>query len=125
MPLSGTVPFFDLSPTRGSSEVASIVVVTGVVADGQADGTNSNETFQEFLIRGIAALSLSGVLGVSGVSSGLQCVSGAVLSGVMQFQREMAFRLADIENLAAGNPARLAAAQAALVTGGGEVQFGE
>lgn len=125
MPISGTVPFYDFSAVRTDGVTGILATVTGAAADGQVTNANSNETFQEFLARGITALSISGQQAVSGVTSGLngQVITSGQLSGVMQYQRELAFRLADINNLGAGNAARLTAAQAALASPG-EVQFG-
>lgn len=125
MPISGTVPFYDFSTVRMDSVSAILATVTGAITDGQVTNANSNETFTEFLARGITALSISGQQSVSGVTSGLngQVITSGQLSGVMQYQRELAFRIADIQNLGAGNPARLIAAQTALASPG-EVQFG-
>jgi hypothetical protein len=123
MALSGTVPVYDFSTNRLSSETLVLATVTGLEADGQATSAFSNETYPAFLQRAVNILSMSGVLAVSGVASGMQCVSGAVLSGVMQLQREMAFRYADISLTGAENPARLTAARASLAVSG-EIQFG-
>lgn len=124
MPISGTVPFYDFSLTRTDGVTKIVSDVTGLVVDGQAANANSNETHLEFLARGITALSLSGTLADDADTvSGLQCITAGALSGVMQFQRELAFRIADVNNLGAANSARLTAAQTALAVDG-EVQFG-
>lgn len=116
MPVSGTVPHFDVSLTAGEAPV--VVTVTGVEADGQATGPTSTETLQAFFKRGITALAVSGIL--SGVA---QAITASELSGIMQFQRELAFRVADMEQYTHPNAPRLTAAQA-LVPAGTEVQFG-
>ena len=121
MPISGTIPFFDLS--TAPEPTLSLVVVTGAQADGQANGTTSPEIFQSFLQRVVNALALSGVLSASGDVSGMQCFSGAVLSGVMNIQRECAMRLADIERLGSPNGPRLQFARDSLAVNG-EFQFG-
>lgn len=122
MGISGAVPYFDISTCPEPTDV--VVTVTGTEADSQATGTNSNETLQAFLQRGINALSVSGVLdATSGATSGMQCLSGSVLSGIMHYQQELAFRVGDLLNPAGGNASRLAQAQAALAVSG-QVQFG-
>ena len=121
MPITGTVPRYDFSTSPQQSP--TVVTVTGAEADGQATGAASDETFQAFLQRGITALSVSGTLSTSGATSGLQCFTTSEVSGVMQFQRELAFRFADIEKLGHPNAPRLAFAQQSLPSGT-EVQFG-
>ena len=118
MPVSGTVPHFDVSLTAGEAPV--VVTVTGVEADGQATGPTSTETLQAFFKRGITALAVSGVL--SGIGPN-QVITDTELSGIMQYQRELAFRVADMEQYTHPNGPRLTAAQA-LVPAGTEVQFG-
>lgn len=121
MAISGTVPRFDISTSAEQSP--TVVTVTGLEADGQATGDDSNETLQAFLQRVVTALSLSGTIGVD--PADFQCVSASVLSGVMQIQRECAMRCADIvKGSEQDNAARLAYARSVLTAGGGEVQFG-
>lgn len=118
MAISGTVPVYDLSTSRLGSETQVLATVTGAVADGQAINATSNETTQEFLQRAVNILAISGTL-----SGTFQAITPATLSGVMQLQRECAFRLADLTNGGEGNAARLTAARTALAVSG-EVQFG-
>lgn len=120
MPLSGTVPSFDVSTS--SEQTPTVVTVTGSVspASGSATGANSTETLQAFLRRVISGLSISGVVDAAG-----QTITSGQLSGLAQLQRECALRLTDLEKPAAshGNVARLAHANIAL-SANGEVQFG-
>lgn len=116
MPISGTIPHFDFSLTAGEAPV--VVTVTGVEADGQATGPTSTETMQAFFKRGVIALGVSGIL--SGVA---QAITTSELSGIMQYQRELAMRIADIEQYTHPNAPRLTDAQAELALGP-EVQFG-
>ncbi|MEE8609098.1 MAG: hypothetical protein V3S55_15955 [Nitrospiraceae bacterium] len=124
MAITGTIPFFDISTSRLAA--ASAVLVTGASADGQADGTHSNETMQTFLLRGVQTLSVSGtqaIVDVSGTVNG-QTITSGELSGIMNLQRELAMRAADLARPEAGNAARLAWAQTALTGAGAETQFG-
>ena len=125
MAISGTIPFFDISVP--AHDPATVVTVTGSEVDGQATGMRSTEGIVAFLRRGVDALSVSGIL--SGVA---QAVTVAELSGVMQFQRELAMRATDIE-LGVGVSAAqrlvhaqnmLSAASGVTVPAAGEVKFG-
>ncbi len=117
MALSGTVPFFDVS-TAADPGGSVVVTVTGLEADSQATGSSSTETLGEFYQRACNALSVSGIL-----SGTAQAITPAELSGVMHIQQELALRASDLEQSAAGNPSRLARAQAILAVSG-QVQFG-
>lgn len=129
MAITGTVPRFDLSIQADPS--STVVTVTGA-ATGQPTGSYSNEPLNTFFKRVIDALSVSGVLAVSGGSSGavlisgLQCIPPSVVSGMRNMQRELAFRVADVElGGSVSNAARLAHAQAVLTNAtSGEVQLG-
>ncbi len=116
MPVSGTIPHFTLSPV--GADPATVVTVTGAEADGQATGAFSTESLPAFYARGITALSVSGIL-----SGAAQAITASELSGIMQFQRELGMRLADLEKLTHGTAERLTHAQT-LLPAGTEVQFG-
>lgn len=131
MALAGDVPFFDVS-TCPNHTTATVVTVTGAVSgssQGMATGSHSDETIQDFLRRAMGLLSVSGIKVVSGANASalnFQAVSGSVLSGLAQLQRELAFRIVDLE-VGAGAPqaVRLASAQALIAASGvGEIQFG-
>lgn len=136
MPISGTVPKFDVSATPPSVGISpTVVLVTGTAAadaDARADGTQSTESLVGFYQRGLNALAMSGVEIAVGDSSDGQSVTSGALSGVLNFQREIAFRLADLQLPGAGQTQRLAHAQAALAAASGadatrnqgEIQFG-
>lgn len=123
MAISGTVPAFHWGPIDAASP-ATVVTVTGVAADGQATGGQGTEGLIAFLRRGVDALALSGI-----ASGAEQAITSGALSGVMQYQRELAFRVADLE---AGGSASLERAQLILAGASGadatrnqgEVQFG-
>lgn len=118
MPISGTVPRFDISPTPEFSG-ETVVTVSGAVS-GTATGTQTTEALPKFLRRAIGSLALSGT--VSGADH--QIVSGSTLSGIRNLQQELALRVADIEMGGnAGNTQRLAHANA-ILTASGEVLFG-
>lgn len=123
MAIIGTVPRFDVSQTPGPG--STVVTVTGA-ASGAATGSFSDEALALFLRRAQDALSASGVLSASGATSGMQCFPASVASGMRNMQRELAFRIADLElggNV--GNAARLAHAQAAIAGAtSGEFQLG-
>ncbi len=119
MPISGTIPAFDISTSP--ADTPTVVTVTGLEADGQGTGPASDETLQAFMRRGVIALGISGALAVD--PAGLQAFPGSEISGVMQFQRELAMRIADLEKPGHPNAPRLAFAQAELASGA-EVQFG-
>ncbi len=124
MPVSGTVPFFDISTTRLAAQVLS--TVTGAVSDSQATSDNSNETVGEFYQRAIDILAISGqeeLIAAGTITDNGQSITSGQLSGIQHLQQELAFRLADLNNYGAGNTARLAAATTALAVSG-EVQFG-
>lgn len=118
MPLSGTVPRFDISPTPEFAN-ETVVSVSGAVS-GTATGAQTTEALPNFLRRALGLLSMSGT--VSGADH--QIVSGSTLSGMRNLQQELALRVADIE-LGGGqsNAARLAHANA-ILTASGEVLFG-
>ena len=121
MSISGTVPTFSLSPRppQTGSGVETVVTVTGDTTVGLANGTNSNESLASFYRRGLAALALSGAL-----DTGEQRFPLSEVSGVLHFQRELAFRLADLElSQDVSNAERLARAQAELAAAG-ELIFG-
>ncbi len=118
MPITGTIPHFDFSLTAGEAPV--VITVTGAEADGQATGPTSTETMQAFFKRGVIALGISGVLSGAGPN---QVITDTELSGIMQFQRELAMRIADMEQYTHPNAPRLTDAQAELALGP-EVQFG-
>lgn len=123
MSISGTVPNFDVSPfAQPAQSSATVVTVTGAADDARADGAVSTEDLRAFYVRAAGLLSCSGVLG-TGAEAGLQCISGSILSGIRNLQRELAFRIADLDGPGEANAARLGRAQAAL-TVAGEVQFG-
>lgn len=124
MSISGTVPNFHISPPGPTQSAATVVAVTGAADDARANGSFSSEDLRAFLVRSAALLSASGVLATApGPASGLQAISGSILSGIRNLQREFAFRIADIDGSGEANSARLGRAQAAL-TVAGEVQFG-
>ena len=116
MSISGTVPFFDYSTSAGP-DVAAVVTVTGTTV-GMPNGTHAAETLTAFFTRAVNALAQ-----ISGTLSGAQqFVASGAISGVRALQREMAFRIGDLE----GGPSqakRLAISQAALAVSG-EVTFG-
>jgi hypothetical protein len=116
-PISGTIPFFSYGNV--APDTPTVVTVTGVVADGQADGTQGTETLAAAFRRFTIGLSVSGIL-----SGTAQAITPAELSGIMQIQRECAMRAADLESKAGkSTSSRLALAQAILAVSG-EVQFG-
>ncbi len=118
MPLSGTVPRFDVSLTPEFTS-PTVVSVSGAVS-GTATGAQSTEALGLVFRRLLGGLALSGT--VSGADH--QIVSGSTLSGIRNIQQELALRIADIE-LGGGqsNASRLAHANA-ILTGSGEVLFG-
>jgi hypothetical protein len=118
MPLSGTVPRFDVSTTPEFTS-PTVVSVSGAVS-GTATGAQSTEALGEVFRRHIGLLAMSGT--VSGANH--QIVSGSTISGLRNLQQELALRVADIE-LGGGqaNAVRLAHANA-ILTGSGEVLFG-
>jgi hypothetical protein len=119
MTISGTVPTFDVSTTPDTTGKAVVVVVSG-----QASGPLSTECLPVFYRRALGILTMSGVLDTtSGTTSGMQCVSGAVLTGLHNLQQELALRIVDVETSNAGNAPQLAKANAILVASG-EVQLG-
>jgi propanediol dehydratase large subunit len=120
MPVSGTIPTFNTSLVVDPG--GSVVVSVSGAVSGVATGVVSTEPIQDFYTRAIGILSLSGVLATSGAVSGMQCLSGTVLSGLRNLQQELAMRVADIEQ-PVGNTGRLARANLQL-TAATEVLFG-
>ena len=121
-PVSGEVPRFDLSGTPDPTG-PTIVTVAGAVS-GAATGAFSSESLPEFYRRALGTLTLSGVLATSGAVSGMQCLSGSVVSGIRNLHQELALRAADAElGGGQGNALRLSLANS-LLTASGEVQFG-
>ena len=117
MPLSGTAPRFDVSPTPNSTG-PTIVSVAGAVS-GAATGGFSTESLPEFYRRALGILTMSGQL-----ISGLQCISGSVVSGFRNLHQELALRIVDAESGGAEpNALRLSRANSILAVSG-EVQFG-
>lgn len=116
-PVSGTVPYFDLSAVADPGGVTVVSVAGG--ASGAATGAISTEPLNYFYRRALGLLALSGTL-----SGSDQVVSGSIVSGIRNLQQELALRAADIEMQGAGNNKRLELANA-ILTASGEVQFGE
>lgn len=120
MAISGTVPTFDVSPNP-HLEAPAIVTVTGTEADSQATGAVATEGLAAFLVRGLNALSVSGIL-----SGTAQAITPAELSGIMHFQQELAFRHADLTaGRAATQATRLTSAQTALAAASGASHTGQ
>lgn len=117
MPVSGTVPSYDIGTSADTTPVTA--AVTGLVfpASGVAASLTSSETIQAALARFVTALSISG----TAVANGVRITSGHA-SGLAQIQREIAFRVADIERPGEANAARLTRANA-LLTASGEFQW--
>lgn len=115
MPISGTIPFFDIS--TNPENPPTVVTVTGSTS-AQATGSNSSETLQALYRRAVNILAVSGVVATSGSTSGLVGFSAARTSGFQQLQRELAMRAADIESQGLTAAARLLAAQAILAVSG-------
>lgn len=117
MPVSGTAPRFNVSSVA-SPTGPTIVSVAGAVS-GAASGGFSTESLPEFYRRALGILTMSGQL-----ISGLQCVSGSVVSGFRNLHQELALRIADAESGGAEpNSLRLSLANG-ILTASGEVQFG-
>jgi hypothetical protein len=117
---SGTVPFFENSTSR--EETPIVVTITGV--SGVSTGTHSTEALQDFFDRAGGILAISGVRSLSGATSGLQCFSGSVVSGLQNLRRELAFRQADLE-FGAGYPNETRIARVnAILAASGDVQLG-
>lgn len=124
MAISGTIPHFSLGPVN-PTEGTVVVTVTGLTADGQATASHSTEGQHEFLTR--VAIALGGISGtqlVSGVTSGVTGVgiTSGQLSGLMQVQREIAMRAADITHSFEDNSPRLVEARRVLALSGGEIK---
>lgn len=124
MAISGTIPHFSLGPVN-PTEGVTVVTVTGVTADGQATSSLSNEGLYQFYRRCLVAFGgISGTELVSGVTSGVTGVgiTSGQLSGLMQLQREVAMRAADISHSFEDNGPRLTKATALLALSGGEIK---
>jgi hypothetical protein len=99
------------------------VSVSGAVS-GTATGAVSTESLPSFFRRAMGILTMSGVLdATSGATSGMQCLSGTVMSGIRNLQQELALRVSDLEEPGDSNVVRLALANN-MLTASGEVQFG-
>ncbi|KKK61032.1 hypothetical protein LCGC14_3018400 [marine sediment metagenome] len=124
MAISGTIPHFSLGPINPTEGVV-VVTVTGVTADGQSTATFSTEGQVEFLKRIQVTLGgISGVELVSGVSGQVNgvTITSAQLSGILQIQREVAMRSADITHSFEANGPRLIEARRVLALSGGEIK---
>ena len=123
MSISGTVPSFQtsLAGPPGQS-AATVVLVTGAADDARANGAASTEDLRAFLVRAAGDLSVSGVLG-TGAEVGPQCLTTSEMSGLRNLQRELCFRIGDLDGSGDSAAIRLQKSQQALVVAG-EVQFG-
>ena len=125
MSISGTVPSFQtsLAGPPGQS-AATVVLVTGAADDARPNGAASTEDLRAFLVRAAGDLSVSGILATApGPASGLQAIPVAAMSGLRNLQRELAFRIGDLDGQGDSTATRLLKSQQAL-TAAGEVQFG-
>jgi len=125
MALSGVIPNFDLSPmgVPAGDGTAVVVTITGGTV-GMPNGTASSEGLFEFYQRAVNILSVSGIkVTASGATSGMQAISGSVLSGMRNLQREFAARAADVFPSSLSAARRLSIAQGVLAVSG-EIQVG-
>lgn len=126
MPISGTLPFYDVSTCPDLTTTTGRFTGAAAPSSGSASNAASNETLQDFYDYAAGVLNISGVVAVSGVSGTAngQVITSAQLSGLANLQRELAAREADIlVGPAAPNATRVAKANA-ILTAKGEVQFG-
>lgn len=118
MPLSGTVPNYDIGTSADQS--TTLASASGAVfpSSGQAIAAASNEALGASFVR---------YVGLLGACSGGSTASGvnfpaAAASGLAQMQRELAMRAADLQGPGQGNAGRLAFANT-LLAASGEVQW--
>lgn len=120
MPISGGVnPFFSLSPAPPADQPEVVLQVSGAASGQVIGGTHSTEALPSFFRRAVGVLSISGTVSGQDV-----VVSGTLLSGVRNLQRELALRVADLEADGGAEDSRQARANA-ILTASGEVIFSD